>query len=261
MANEIKAKQSGSLALFGDDASKGFENMTQEDLALPFVRILGQLSPQVTEGDAKYIEGAKPGMIYNTVTNDLFDGKKGIKVIPCYYKKDYPEWNDRGEGPSAPAAVHLPNSPIIQTGKREATGSKIRLPNGNYMEETASYYVLIEAKSGASGAYTPAQITMKSTQSQVSKKWNSMMKTIQIADGKGGFAIPPMHGVVYNLTSTLQKNEKGSLYGWVVTQDRIMGQEDKSLYLSAKDFSGNVSKGSVQTKADVEDKIKDSTPY
>ena len=90
MANEIKAKQSGSLALFGDDASKGFENMTQQDLALPFVRILGQLSPQVTQGDAKYIEGARPGMIYNTVTNDLFDGKKGIKVIPCYYKKDYP---------------------------------------------------------------------------------------------------------------------------------------------------------------------------
>jgi len=41
MANEIKAKQTGSVALFGDDLSKGFENMTQEDMALPFVRILG----------------------------------------------------------------------------------------------------------------------------------------------------------------------------------------------------------------------------
>ena len=86
MANEIKAKENGSVALFGNDLQKGFENMTQEDMALPFIRILGQLSPQVTEGDAKFVEGAKPGMIYNTVTNDLFDGKKGIKVIPCYYK-------------------------------------------------------------------------------------------------------------------------------------------------------------------------------
>jgi len=256
MANEIMAKQQGSVALFGDDLSKGFENMTQEDMALPFVRILGQLSPQVTDGDAKYIEGAKPGMIYNTVTSELFDGKKGIKVIPCYYKKDYPEWNDRGEGPGAPAATHLPNSPVIQTGKRE--GSKIRLPNGNYLEETASYYVLVETKQGS---MTPALITMKSTQLNVSKKWNSMMKTIQIPDGKGGFAIPPMHGVVYNLASVLQKNDKGSWYGWVVTQNRIMGQADKSLYLAAKDFKGNVSKGNVQTKADVEEKPKDSTPY
>jgi len=253
---EIKAKTNGSVTLFGNDLSKGFENMTQDDLALPFVRILGQLSPQVTQGDAKYIEDAKPGMIYNTVTNDLFDGKKGIKVIPCYYKKDYPEWNDRGEGPGAPAAVHLPQSPVIATGKRE--GSKIRLPNGNYLEETASYYVLVETKTGA---YTPALITMKSTQLNVSKKWNSMMKTIQIPDGKGGFAIPPMHGVVYNLTSTLQKNDKGSWFGWVVTKDRILEQKDKSLYLSAKDFQGNVSKGNVQTKADVEEKSSTATPY
>ena len=49
MANNIMAKlKDGSVALFGDDLSKGFENMTQDDLALPFVRILGQLSPQVT---------------------------------------------------------------------------------------------------------------------------------------------------------------------------------------------------------------------
>ena len=48
---------------------------------------------------AKYVEGAKPGMIYNTVTSECFDGKKGIKVIPCYYKKDFPEWSDRGDGP------------------------------------------------------------------------------------------------------------------------------------------------------------------
>ena len=256
MANEIKAKEETSIALFGDDVQKGFENMTQEDMALPFIRILGQLSPQVTEGDAKYVDGAKPGNIYNTVTSELFDGKKGIKIIPCYYKKDYPEWSDRGDGPGAPVAVHLPNSPVIQTGKRD--GSKIRLPNGNYLEETASYYVLVETKTGG---MTPALITMKSTQLNVSKKWNSMMKTIQIADGKGGFAIPPMHGVIYNLQSVLQKNDKGSWYGWSVTQDRILGQADKALYLSAKDFSGNVSKGTVQTKADVEEKVQDSTPY
>ena len=258
MSNEVmeKKKDSGSLALFGNDTAKGFENMTQEDLALPFLRILGQLSPQVTEGDAKYIASAKPGMIYNTVTSELYDGKKGIRVIPCYYKKDFPEWSDRGDGPGAPVAVHLPNSPVIQTGKRD--GSKIRLPNGNYLEETASYYVMAETKTGG---FTPALITMKSTQLNVSKKWNSMMKTIQIPNGDGGFAIPPMHGVVYNLSSVLQKNDKGSWYGWVINMERIMGSADKSLYLMSKDFNSNVSKGNVQTKADVEEVAKDNAPF
>ena len=249
-------KEQGSVALFGNDLQQGFENMTQEDMALPYVRILGQLSAQVNEGDGKYIDGAKPGMIFNNVTNEVFDGKKGIKVVPCYYKKDYPEKSDKGDMMAATVAVHLPNSPIVQTGKRE--GSKIRLPNGNYLEETAYYYVLMETKAGG---MTPALITMKSSQLSVSKNWNSMMKTIQIPDGKGGFAIPPMHGVVYNMQSVLQKNDKGSWYGWSVSQNRIMGQADTSLYLSAKDFRGNVSKGNVQTKADVEEKAKDNTPY
>jgi hypothetical protein len=66
---------------------------------------------------------------------------------------------------------------------------------------------------------------------------------------------------VYNLASTLQKNDKGSWYGWAVTQDRVMGQEDKSLYITAKEFNSSVSKGDVQTKEDVEEKSKDSTPY
>ena len=66
MSNEVMKKDTGSLALFGDDAAKGFENMTQEDMALPFVRILGQLSPQVTDGDAKYIENAKPCLLYTS---------------------------------------------------------------------------------------------------------------------------------------------------------------------------------------------------
>ena len=57
MSNEVMKKETGSLALLGDDA-KGFDNMTQDDLALPFVRILGQLSPQVTAGDSKYLESA-----------------------------------------------------------------------------------------------------------------------------------------------------------------------------------------------------------
>ena len=40
-----------------------------------------------------------------------------------------------------------------------------------------------------------------------------------------------------------------------------MGQQDKTLYLNAKDFSGNVSKGNVQTKADVEETSQSKTPF
>jgi hypothetical protein len=254
MATEMMANgKDKSLDLFKDDLDKGFENMTTDDMQLPFIRILGQLSPQITKGDAKYIEGAQSGMIYNTVTNELYDGEKGIEVVPCYYKKEFVEWRDRGDGPGAPVAVHQPDSAIIATGKRE--GSKIRLPNGNYLEETASYFVMVKTKSGA---MTPALITMKSTQLTVSKKWNSMMKSVQI-EVNGQYRRPPMNGVVYRLKSNLQKNDKGSWYGWSVTQDRILGNEDKNLYLDSKKFASSIQTGDVQTKHSEEESAK--TPF
>ena len=81
----MKKSSAGALAVSNleADANMGMGNITQEDLALPFLKILGQLSSEVNKRDGKYVEGATPGMIYNTVTGDLFDGEKGIQVIPC----------------------------------------------------------------------------------------------------------------------------------------------------------------------------------
>ena len=76
--NQVAKKRKGALAvnMFEADADKGSQNMTQEDLALPFLKVLGQLSPEVNKRDGKYVEGAEPGMIINTVTNEVFDGPK-----------------------------------------------------------------------------------------------------------------------------------------------------------------------------------------
>ena len=79
---EVAAQQaSTALAIMSDleqDAGAGFDGMTQEDYALPFLRLLTSTSPEVGE-----IDGALPGMMLNSVTGEVFDGKKGIAVVPC----------------------------------------------------------------------------------------------------------------------------------------------------------------------------------
>ena len=99
MSQVQKKENAGALAtnLFEADANAGSQNMAQEDLALPFLKVLGQLSPEVNKRDGKHVEGAEPGMILNTVTNEIFDGDKGIDVLPVYYKRQLVEWQDRGE--------------------------------------------------------------------------------------------------------------------------------------------------------------------
>ena len=138
-----KRENSGvpSTGLFEGDANAGFQTMSQEDLALPFLKVLGQLSPEVNTRHAKHIKGAEPGMILNTVTNELHDGTKGIQVIPCYYKREYVEWMDRGESKGAPVGVHSTNSDVVSSAKRDNM-NKDRLPNGNYLENTASHFVI-----------------------------------------------------------------------------------------------------------------------
>ena len=113
--NQVAEKKSAGLPtnMFEEDAAKGLGKIGQEDLALPFLKILGQLSPEVNKRDGKYVEGAEPGMIYNSVSGDLYDGVKGIDVIPCFYKLEYIEWKDRGEGLGAPVAIYDSSSDIM----------------------------------------------------------------------------------------------------------------------------------------------------
>ena len=62
--NQVTEKKNGALATFDmeADAQQGAQNIAQEDLALPFLKILGQLSPEVNKRDGKYVEGAEPGL-------------------------------------------------------------------------------------------------------------------------------------------------------------------------------------------------------
>ena len=110
---ELIKKPNNAVAtnMFEADANMGMDKMTQEDLALPFLKILGQLSPEVNKRDGKYVEGAEPGMIYNSVTGEVFNGEKGVNVIPCYYKLEYVEWRDRGkDGSGAPVNIYPSSS-------------------------------------------------------------------------------------------------------------------------------------------------------
>lgn len=248
--NQVAEKKTAGLPsnIFEDDAAKGLGSIGQEDLALPFLKILGQLSPEVNKRDGKYVEGAEPGMIYNSVSGDLYDGVKGIDVIPCFYKLEYIEWKDRGEGPGALVAIYDSSSDIMSKTTPDAN-YKDRLPNGNYIEKTASHFVIVSGDSPST-----ALISMKSTQLKISRKWNSMMSGIKMK-GKNGLFTPASFSHIYRLKTTQMSNDKGTWFGWEVS--KVGPVTDQSLYGQAKSFSENISKGNVKAKHG-EDKPKES---
>ena len=252
-ANIAKRENAGALStnLFEADANAGSQNIAQEDLALPFLKVLGQLSPEINTRDAKYIKGTQPGMILNTVTGEYYDGEKGIQVLPVFYKRQYIEWQDRGESMGAPVAIHEVNSDLLSKVTRDKS-NKDRLPNGNYLENTASHFVVLLGKTP-----TTALISMKATQLKVSRKWNSIMMGIKM-QGKNGLFTPPTYSHIYKLKTVQMSNDKGTWFGWDVS--KVGPIEDKSVYGIAKNFAERVSKGEIQAKHGTEEP-KTDVPY
>jgi len=250
---DVAVKKENAVALtsmFEEDALSGFEGMNQDDFALPFLRLLTNTSPEVGE-----VDGAMPGMIYNTVTGELYDGKKGIEVIPVAYVRQYIEWAPRGSGSGAPVAMYPATSDVLSRTHREPGDNKDYLDNGNYIENTANHYVMVV---NSEGTPEPALISMKSTQLKKSRKWNSMMQSVKVA-GKNGLFTPPMYSQMYRLTTVPESNDKGKWFGWEV--ERIGPVEDAGIYQAAKAFATSVNAGEVKVKHQDEAAESSTTPF
>ena len=249
--NQVATKKEGALQtnLFEADANQGTQNISQEDLALPFLKILGQLSPEVNKRDGKYVQGAEPGKIINTVTNKLYDE---IEVIPVFYKRQYVEWADRGTSTGAPVAIHSADSDIISQTTR-GKDYKDRLANGNYLENTANHYVIY-----LNDTPQQAMVSMKSTQLKISRKWNSMMMGIKM-QGKNGLFTPPTYSHIYKLKTVQMSNDKGTWFGWDVEKVGPVG--DKNIYDMAKSFATSVGKGEIIEKHGTEETTKSNSNY
>ena len=253
MNNIVKKEEAGALVanMFEADANQGSQNITQDDLALPFLKVLGQLSPEVNERDGKHVEGAKPGMILNTVTKEIYDGTEGINVLPAHYERKLVEWQDRGDSKGAPVAIHNAESDIMSQTTRDKS-YKDRLPNGNYIENTANHFVIVLGKSPST-----ALISMKATQLKISRAWNSVMMGLKL-QGKNGMFTPPTYSHIYKLKTVQMSNDKGTWMGWDVSQ--VGPVTDKGVYAIAKSFAEKNNKGLVKVKHGSEEPKSDS-PY
>ena len=231
MENNVTIKKEGGLpstALYEGDAHAGFENVKTSSLALPILKLLQNGSGEAQKRNQNYVDGAEPGMLLNTVTKQMYDGAKGVIVIPCHYKLEYQEWADYGTGSGRPENIFADDSDILSQTVQDG-GGKDRLENGNYILTVGQHYVLILGDGGAEQAL----ISMSSSQGKVSRKWNSMMMSISL-DGKNGPYTPPSFSHAYKLTTVLNSGKGNQWYGYNIVKEGPV--KDAALYERAKKF-------------------------
>ena len=244
----VTTKQSGALAKldFVADSGMGLENMDKGDLALPFLKLLQSGSDETKKKHAKYVDGAEAGMFYNTVTKKLYDGEKGIEVIPVFYKMTYPEWApfERREG----RPISNDRGPEILKETTQNNSNKDVLSNGNEIIKTANHFVIINGERPEK-----ALMTMKSTQLKVSRGWNSLMEDQFETDPKTGKSIPaPMFSRIYRFKSVENAGSNFSWHGYNITM--VKKVDDVGLYQMARDFYNSLKNAQQKTATVSEDK-------
>jgi hypothetical protein len=236
--------------LVGD--SKEFaDHLTREDMSIPFISILQQLSPQVVEDDPAFVEGARPGMFINTVSSELFSGKDGMQIVPVFYRASFIEWVTRANGGGFVQEYDIADGAQIVTARNEIgqdiiqNSSKVGKP-GNQLNYTHTHYVLIVRPDGT---FTPAVLTMTSTQIKPSKDWNTVINEVLLP---GTASRAPRFFTFWNGFTQLKSNDQGKWYIWrFESLGNIFNHENgAAIYAAAKSFRMAVESGEKKAAYD-----------
>ena len=242
----VKKDNAGALSTINlrADSGRGTEELKSDDVSTPILKILHQLSPECNSRNAKYVEGAEPGMIYSSSFGNLIDGNKGIDVVIAHTQTRWPEWQDMGDSPSAPVGTHLE----IPADSTEEKNGRYRLTNGNYVEKTMYFYVVAIV----GNELRKAVITMRSSNLTPGRELNNLIANLRMTDSQGTFQ-PAAYSAIFNL-KTVGKNWGDK--SWHVYKPSLVKMLDVSdttdaeAYTMAQNLQKEVSKGSAKPKYD-----------
>lgn len=216
---------------YSKHAGVGFENQTQDDVKLPFIALLQDGSPQVKTSDPKRIDGAEAGMIFNTVTGEVYG--KEIEFIPGFLERVVVEWVNRNRGGSGGFVTKHPGKPedceIYQRGVKEAGTkfTKIQNPDNpaNDLVETVYMYGLVSKKDASPDL---AVIAFTSTKLDTYTTWNTRRGMFQTPTAEGRKVEPPIYSHRIRIGSKTQTNARNQTF-WNFTMYPFNGEHKNSM--------------------------------
>ena len=235
------------------DAGVGLENITTEDMQIPFIRIIQALSPQLQKDDPLYIKGAEQGDIFNTVSQEVYKQDEGVIVVPAFFEKKFLEFQLRSSGGGFVRELAADDKDITMTSRE---GTIELLPNGNELVRTHQHLVIAQS---ADGTIAPSVLDMKKTQLKVSRRWNTLKNSARLPSG----ALMPIYGTAWQVTTVLEANDQGKWFNYKLDRINDVTPEIEKMMLEARNMYQGVAKGEVKMAAASADEIaeKDEVPF
>jgi hypothetical protein len=214
---------------YGADAGVGFENQTNEDVQIPFLGVLQDLSPLVKDRST----GALPGELFNTVTGERFSAKDGVIFQPVDTKHVYVEWKPRNQGGGF-VAIHELDSKVVTDARNNQKFGEYKTPAGNELNET--FYVTgllhrsADVAEQANNAPEPMVIAFASTKIKAYKGIMTRIRTFM--NGKA-----PLFAHRLRITTKPEKNNEGEFHNIAIAPLVDNGYAGTGKTTLAKEFA------------------------
>ena len=149
-------------------------DLAQEDMMIPFLKVIQSLSEEVMPGKDKYNADVRPGDIYDSVTKTIFTDSK---VVICGLKKYYAEWTPEVRGKLV--AKHLPTSDIVKNAvkvevptEKGNTFYQLKTATGNDLVETFGVLMIVKTPDDL---VLPGILTLSKTSFMVGKQLSTQL--------------------------------------------------------------------------------------
>lgn len=210
---------------YGDDAGKGFENQTRADVTIPWMKLAQAMTPEITK---ELIPDLKPGMWFNSVTQQVYPRDKGFLFVPALTKSVFAKWTPRkGEGSDGKSKFYgllEPDDEVVMNAIKNGTFGNYRTtivqrdPETERDEEvvvalvdTRYVYGVVCSEDGL--AEGMAAISFTRTKIRPFKAWNSRMSNFRLRTPRGMTQVP-MFSHLTRISADKDFNEKKQEY-WV----------------------------------------------
>ena len=193
----------------------GNENVSGEHLQTPRVKLLQQMNSEVDENHDAYVEGAKPGDLLNTVSNEIYG--KEIYVINVHFTEDFVVWRKREKGGG------LVSTFSSQAEADEAISKQEGSPEDYETIQTQSHLLLRKDETTGDLDPTPFLIDFAASKLRVSRQWNTQIAQL------GGDRFSSL----WKLASVQTQNRASQTFqnlsvvkqGWVTEEDYVRAKE------------------------------------
>jgi len=215
--NDIAIKANEMPAHIKKGSGLGNEGITAEHLQTPRVKQLQSSSNEVDPNHSDYLEGAKIGDFFNTVTNEIYGDE--INVINVYFRDEYVVWKKREKGGGL---VGTFASQVEAVDALKADGKDVE---EHEITQTHSHTLIkIDGETGEIDK-TPFIFDCASSKLRVSREWNTQIMRL----GGDRFAS------VWTMSSAPTQNRTGkSFYNISVENEGWVNEEHyafaKSVY-------------------------------